>query len=109
MDLAGINSSGNIFYSTNLASWNYIPGLLSQLVAGDFNGDGKADLAGINSSGNIFYSTNLASWNYIPGLLSQLRTGDVNGDGKADLAASTAEGTFSTRPISSTGTTSRGS
>ena len=66
-ELAGLNSSGNIFYSTNLASWNYIPGLLSQLVTGDFNGDGWADLAGINSSGNIFYSTNLTTWNYIQG------------------------------------------
>ena len=35
-------------------TWINIPGALAQLVAGDFNGDGKADLAGLAGNGQIF-------------------------------------------------------
>jgi hypothetical protein len=45
--------------------------LLTQLVVGDFNGDGRSDLAGINS-GYIYYTTDLVHWTNIPGLLTQL-------------------------------------
>ncbi len=91
-DLAGLTGAGQIFYSTNLATWTHIPGILAQLVTGDLNGDGKADLAGLTSAGGIYYSINLSTWNYIPGLLNQLVAGDFNGDGKADLAGLAGNG-----------------
>ncbi|MEI2781994.1 MAG: hypothetical protein V9H25_12380 [Candidatus Competibacter sp.] len=49
--LAGLTNTGGIYYSTNLATWTNIPGRLNKLVAGDFNGDGKADLAGLTTAG----------------------------------------------------------
>ncbi|MEI2741592.1 MAG: right-handed parallel beta-helix repeat-containing protein [Candidatus Competibacter sp.] len=90
--LAGLTSAGGIYYSNNLTSWINIPGVLAQLVTGDFNGDGKTDLAGLTSAGNIYYTTNLTSWTYLPGILNKLVTGDFNGDGKTDLAGLTSVG-----------------
>lgn len=72
MDLAGVNSAGQIYYSTNLSTWTHIPGTLTQLVARDLNGDGRVDLAGVNSGGQIYYSTNLTNWTPLPGTLSRL-------------------------------------
>jgi hypothetical protein len=46
--------------------------MLSQLVVGDFNGNGASDLAGLTSNGLIFYATNLSAWTNIPGALSEL-------------------------------------
>ena len=60
------------YYTTNLIAWNYIPGVLNKLVAGDINGDGKTDLAGLTASGLIFYTTNLSNWTNIPGQLNRL-------------------------------------
>ena len=91
-DLAGLAGTGQVFYSTNLATWTNIPGALSKLVAGDFNGDGKADLAGLAGNGQIFYSTNLATWINIPGQLSKLVAGNFNGDAYTDLAGLTGTG-----------------
>jgi hypothetical protein len=71
-DLAGLTSAGGIYYSTNLATWNYIPGQLNKLVAGNFNGDTYDDLAGLTNAGQIYYSTNLNTWTNIPGTLSAL-------------------------------------
>jgi hypothetical protein len=64
-DLAGINSAGQIYYTTDLTSWYWIPGTLSQLVAADLNGDGRGDLAGINSAAQIYYTTDLTSWYWL--------------------------------------------
>ncbi len=91
-DLAGLNSAGAIYYSTNLTGWTRILGTLSRLVAGDFDGDRKADLAGVNSAGAIYYTTDLTTWHNIPGALSHLVAGDFNGDGKADLAGVNSAG-----------------
>ncbi len=85
-DLAGLNASGNIYYTTDLSSWTQIPGTLKSLTVGDFNNDGKDDLAGLNGSGSIFYTTNLNTWTQIPGALESLAAGDFNGDGNSDLA-----------------------
>ena len=74
--MAGLAGNGQIFYSTNLATWTNIPGALSKLVAGDFNGDGKADLAGLTGAGQVFYSTNLSTWRNIPGQLNRLAGDD---------------------------------
>ena len=91
-DLAGINSAGNIFYTTDLQTWTSIPGVLEQLVAGYFDEDGLSDLAGINSNGHVFYTTNLATWINIPGVLTQLVVGDFNKDGQSDLAGINSNG-----------------
>ncbi|MGB2682265.1 MAG: hypothetical protein WBE39_13225, partial [Candidatus Competibacter sp.] len=64
----------------------------SRLVAGDLNGDGRADLAGVTSAGGIYYTTDLSRWNNIPGVLSRLVAGDLNGDGRAELAGVTSAG-----------------
>jgi len=91
-DLAGINSNGHIFYTTNLSTWTNIPGVLTQLVVGDFNGDGQSDLAGINSNGHVFYTTDLSTWTNIPGVLTQLVVGDFDGDSQSDLAGINSNG-----------------
>ena len=91
-DLAGLNSAGQIYYTTDLNSWTRIPGTLAQLATGDFNGDGNADLAGVNGAGAIYYTTDLTNWTRIPGLLTQLVAGDFNGDGRADLAGLNSAG-----------------
>ena len=101
LKLAGLTSTGQIFYTTNLSSWINVPGGLSRLVAADLNGDGKADLAGLSGTGQIFYTTNLSSWTNVPGQLSQLVAADLNGDGKTDLAGLTSTGqTFYTTNLS---------
>lgn len=72
-DLAGLTSDGSIYYTTNLSTWTQIPGMLNQLVVGDFDGDGKLDdLAGLTSVGTIYYTTDLQTWTQIPGVLSEL-------------------------------------
>jgi len=71
-DLAGLTSGGNIYYYTN--QWTQIPGVLDQLVVGDFSMwmDGKSDLAGLTSNGLIFYTTDRSTWTQIPGVLEEL-------------------------------------
>ena len=91
-DLAGLNSSDAVFYSTDLSTWTQIPGTLKSLTVGDFNHDGKDDLAGLNDTGSIFYTTNLNTWNMVPGALESLMAGDFNGDGNADLVGVNAVG-----------------
>ena len=83
--LAGLSSTGQVYYSSTLTRWTNVPGTtLNQLIIGDFNSDGLDDLAGINSTGKIYYSTNRSSWTNIPGTLSQLLAADFDGDGKKD-------------------------
>ncbi len=91
-DMAGLTSTGLIFYTTNRSTWRQIPGRLDQLVVGDFDGDGLSDLAGLTSDGLIFYTTDRSTWTQIPGVLEQLFVGDFNGDGISDLAGLTSNG-----------------
>jgi hypothetical protein len=44
--LAGLNGS-TIWYTADLVHWTNIPGSLTSLVVGDFNGDGRAGRAGL--------------------------------------------------------------
>ncbi len=92
--VAGLNSAGQIYYTTNLTAWVNIPGQLSQLVTGHFNGDSQTDLAGVASNGSIWYSTNRSTWTQIPGQLSQLVTGHFNGDSQTDLAGVASNGSI---------------
>ena len=72
----------------------------SQVVVGDFNGDGKADLAVANQNGNNVSvllgngdGTFQAAVNYNTGTNSlSVAVGDFNGDGKADLAVADYNG-----------------
>ena len=99
-ELAGVNTTGSIFYAKNLGSqnqyqsisWQQIPGTLKKVVLGDLNGDGNTDIVGINASQQIWYATNLATspsspnWTQLStGTLQDIATGDVNGDGNDDI------------------------
>ena len=91
-DLAGLTSAGTVFYTTDLQTMTQIPGVLEQLVSGDFNGDGQSDLAGLTSDGKIYYTTNRLTWAQIPGSLTQLVVGYFDADGLSDLAGITLSG-----------------
>ena len=92
--LAGLTSTGQIYYTPDLNTWVNIPGQLAQLQVGHFNDDGQADLAGLAGNGSIWYTTNLSTWTQVPGGLAQLRAGDFNGDGQADLAGLASNGSI---------------
>ena len=92
--LAGLTSTGQIYYTLDLNTWVNIPGQLAQLQVGHFNGDGQADLAGLANNGSIWYTTDLSTWTQVPGGLAQLRVGDFNGDGQADLAGLASNGSI---------------
>jgi len=75
----------------------------SELVTGDFNGDGRLDIAGRNSangqvlvalaSGNQFV-TSATAWTTLPfaSTMRDLFVGDFNGDGKDDIVGRNAQG-----------------
>ncbi len=80
------------------------PGVtFSELVTGDFNGDGRIDIAGRNSangqvlvalaSGNQFV-TSSAAWTTLPfaSTMRDLYVGDFNGDGRDDIVGRNAQG-----------------
>jgi hypothetical protein len=71
-ELAGLALNGSILITTDLLTWVNVPGVFSQLVIGDFDGDGTSDLAGLTSTGTIFYTTDRSAWTQIPGVLSEL-------------------------------------
>lgn len=88
----GVTERGEIFHTTDLRTWSYIPGRLAQIASGNLNDDGRDDLVGVTSDGFIFYTTNLRNWTYIPGRLAQITAGDLNNDGFDDLVGTTGEG-----------------
>jgi hypothetical protein len=104
--LAGITTSGEVYYTTDLSTWINIQGPLnakgnpkafSKLVVGDFNRDGHFDcLAGITPSGQVYYTTNLSTWTPIlgtPKVFSKIVVGDFNNDSHFDdLAGITPSG-----------------
>jgi len=63
-DLAGVTDSGDIYFSLvtfvdpdslEISDWTNVPGKLGQVMAGDFNQDGKDELVGVTKSGQIYY------------------------------------------------------
>ncbi|QDT56118.1 FG-GAP repeat protein [Caulifigura coniformis] len=80
------------------------PGVtFSELLTGDFNGDGRLDIAGRNAangqvlvalaSGNQFV-TSATAWTTLPfaSTMRDLFVGDFNGDGKDDIVGRNAQG-----------------
>ena len=89
----------------NFGIWASAPG--AKAVAGDFNGDGRADIALVGGEGwttipvafsqgdGTFSVSNAGRWDFagwasVPGV--QVVAGDVNGDGRADLIATGGSG-----------------
>jgi GH25 family lysozyme M1 (1,4-beta-N-acetylmuramidase) len=91
--LAGL-SGGSILYSYDLSKWNQIPGVLSQAIVGDFDGDGRYGIAGVAPDNTIWYTTDKANWTKIPGFLTYTTAGDFNGDGKDDIAGIASDGSI---------------
>ena len=42
-DIAGLNSTGQIYYTTDLSTWTNIPGTFTAIATGDLDGDGDVD------------------------------------------------------------------
>lgn len=95
-DLVGLAGNNAIYYTTNLSNFSVMPGLLRQLVTGDFDGNGlNNDIAGLASNNTIYYTTNLGvTWKNIPGLLTQLRAVNLDGDSRTDLAGLASNNTI---------------
>ncbi|URZ08029.1 NlpC/P60 family protein [Clostridium felsineum] len=103
-------STGNSFSYTDCNGWwstpsGYDAGRITAAVAGDFNGDGKADIATFydygnsetrihvfTSTGSSFSYTDCNGWWNSTGydsnrIKGRVVAGDFNGDGKTDIAA----------------------
>ena len=92
-DIAGIDTSGKVWYTTDLSTWTDIPGrTLAKIATGDVNGDGNDDIVGVDASGSIWYTANLSTWISIKGKLADLVTGNFDGDGDDDIAGVNATG-----------------
>lgn len=98
-------SNGNgTFRSQLLTDWQFMKGDFTNLIVGDYNGDGRSDFIRQEKSGwdddendrstAILYFANgdgtfrksyLADWAVMKGDLTNLIVGDYNGDGKSDF------------------------
>jgi hypothetical protein len=92
-DIAGVDTAGKVWYTTDLSTWQDIPGrTLAKIATGDVNGDGNDDIVGVDGSGSIWYTANLGTWLSIRGRLVEIVTGDLDGDGDDDIAGVNATG-----------------
>ena len=93
--LAGLTTNGQIYYTSNLATWTQIAGQLNRLQIVDLDQDGQNDLVGLASNGSIWYTTNLNTWASVPGSLSQLVVGNFDSSETwADLAGIAGNGSI---------------
>ena len=89
--LAGLASGGGVFYTSDMSTWQSVPGALSTLLMCDLAGTGYS-LAGLASNDSIWYTTDFANWNNIPGNLKSLTVGDFSGSGKDGIAGLASDG-----------------
>jgi hypothetical protein len=67
--------------------------VVSGLVAGDLDGDGRADLARFDRDGRVFYTLDLNEWTIVEGTSGRsLTTLDVDGNPGEELAGVSLEG-----------------
>lgn len=78
--IAGVSSTGQIWYTRDLVTWARATGELAQVDAGSFEG-----LIGTTSMGAVWYTTNLSAWTAYSGTLKQVIAADLNGDGNDDV------------------------
>ena len=89
------------FVSSLAAQWSNNT-TWSDVVAGDFNGDGRTDIAGRNTTGvwwaslmngsGLAVNTRMGRWN--GGTYADVATGDVNGDGQTDIIGRASDGSW---------------
>lgn len=89
-DIVKIDNSGNIFYSTNLLSWNQVPYGVAGLdfACDDLNTDRFDDYIVVDSNGSVWYQLNNGSlWTNILSMISFTKVfiADINGDGKKEI------------------------
>lgn len=94
----GLYAASPALYGTN--SW----GSVKQIIAGDFNGDGKTDLAAVWGDGSLHLYTGDGKGNLNPPTtmwgdkswsgIKLLAAGDYTSDGNADILAEWSDGTL---------------
>jgi outer membrane protein assembly factor BamB len=84
--LAGLTSGGNILYTSDMDTWQSVPGTMSSIGIGDFNLQNTFGIAALSSSGNVYYTNDLQNWNTFPGVLSSLAVGNFAQKGQDYIA-----------------------
>ncbi len=97
-----LSNGDGTFAKQDLTDWQQMKGDLTNLIVGDYNGDGKSDFIRQEKGGwdddegntaNVYLSNgdgtfakqDLTDWQVMKGDLTNLIVGDYNGDGKSDF------------------------
>ena len=83
-------TSGSLTTSMNLLAWGSASSVVSQVLSGDFNGDGKSDIWSFEDSYIRIYSLTGTSLTLLYAQQTAIKNhcftlGDFNGDGKTDM------------------------
>lgn len=92
-DQAGLTADGAIWLGLAGQAWQEVGGRLQTLLAGDLDGDGRADLVG-GIYGTVWTMTDGVHWQQqpTPGSLHPVVLGNFYDDGRQHLAGLTADG-----------------